>query len=90
MKTSRSKAVFNGLFVCLIGLVVYLIPAFVVAFRLAFEMGSQRQSSAAISAQISQRIAALYAENWLPQVGLIVLVILVLVWRQRTRVARQG
>lgn len=90
MKTSRGKALLNALFICLIGFVVYMIPAFVVAFRLAFETGSQRQSSAAISAQISQRIAAMYAENWLPQLGLIVIVGVLAVWRYRTLVARQG
>jgi hypothetical protein len=90
MKTARGKAFLDGLFVCLIGLAVYMIPAFVVAFRLAYEMGSQRQSSAAISAQISQNIAALYAGNALPQVGLIAIAIGVLVWRQRTLFARQA
>ena len=90
MKTARGKAVLGGLFVCLIGLAVYMIPAFVVAFRLAFELASQKLASAAISAQISQKIAAMYAENWLPQVGLIAIVIGVLVWRQRTLFARQA
>jgi uncharacterized Tic20 family protein len=89
MKTARGKAFLDGLFVCLIGLGVYLTPAFVVAFRLANELASQKQGSAAISAQISQTIARLYAENWLPQVGLIVIVVGVLVWRRRTRVARK-
>ncbi len=90
MKTHRGKAFLDGLFVCLIGLAVYMTPAFVVAFRLAFELASQKQRSAAISAQISQSIAALYAENVLPQVGLIAIVIGVLVWRQRTLFARQA
>ena len=89
MKTSRGKALLNALFICLIGLVVYMIPAFVVAFRLPFELGPQGQSSAAISAQISQKIAAMYAENWLPQLGLIVIVGLLAVWRYRTVAARQ-
>lgn len=90
MKTARGKAVLGGLFVCLIGLAVYMIPAFVVAFRLAFELASQKLASAAISAQISQKIAAMYAENWLPQVGLMVVVGLLAVWRYRTLLARQG
>ena len=88
MKTSRSKVLLNGLVVCLIGFAVYMIPAFVVAFRLAFEMGSQRQSSAAISATIGQKIAAMYAENWLPQGGLIIIVGLLVVWR--VRAAKRG
>ena len=46
--------------------------------------------SSAISAQISQKIAAMYAENWLPQLGLIVIVGLLAVWRYRTVAARQG
>jgi hypothetical protein len=90
MKTARGKAFLDGLFVCLIGLAVYMTPAFVVAFRLANELTSQKQGSAAISAQISQTIARLYAENWLPQVGLLFVVIGVLVWRRRTLLARQA
>ena len=90
MRTARGKALLDGLFVCLMGLAVYMTPAFVVAFRLANELASQKQGSAAISATIGQKIAAMYAENWLPQVGLIVIVVGVLVWRQRTRVARQA
>ncbi len=81
MKTSRSKVLLNALVVCLIGFAVDMIPAFVVAFGLAFEMGSQRQSSATISATIGQKIAAVYAENGLPQVGLIIIVGLLVVWR---------
>jgi len=79
-----------GLFSGPLGLGVYSHRAGVVAFRLATELRPQKQGSAAISAQISRSIAAMYAENWLPQVGLIVIVVGVLVWRQRTRVARKG
>ncbi|MBK9093321.1 MAG: hypothetical protein IPM84_11175 [Anaerolineae bacterium] len=44
-------------------------------------MGPQKQGSAAISQQISQKIATLYAGSWLLQVGLIVVVGLLVVWR---------
>jgi hypothetical protein len=81
MKTSRGKALLNGLLAWFIGFVLYMVPAFVVAFRLAFEMGSQRQGSAAISEQIGQKIAAMYAGSLLLQVGLIVIVGLLVVWR---------
>ena len=83
MKTSRSKVLLNGLVVGLVGFAVYMIPALVVAFGLAFEMGSQRQGSAAISATISRKIAAMYAENGWLQVGLIIIVGLLTVWRVR-------
>jgi tetrahydromethanopterin S-methyltransferase subunit G len=83
MNTSRRRAFLNGLVIGLIGLAVYMLPAFVVAFRLASELSSQRQASAVISAQISQQIGALYAQNWLPQIGLIIIVGLAIAWRVR-------
>jgi hypothetical protein len=58
-----------------------MVPAFVVAFQQAFEMGSQRQGSAAISEQIGQKITAMYAGSWLLQVGLIIIVGLLVMWR---------
>ncbi len=81
MNTFRGKALLNGLLAWFIGFALYMLPAFVVAFRLAFEMGHQKQGSAAISEQISQTIATLYAGSWLLQVGLIVIVGLLVVWR---------
>ena len=81
MNTSRGKALLNGLLAWFIGFALYMVPAFVVAFRLAFEMGSQRQGSAAISEQIGQEIASMYAGSWLLQMGLIVIVGLLVVWR---------
>ncbi|MGB2774831.1 MAG: hypothetical protein WBF31_21175, partial [Anaerolineae bacterium] len=81
MNTSRGKALLNGLLAWFIGFALYMLPAFVVAFPLAFEMGPQKQGSAAISQQISQKIATLYAGSWLLQVGLIVVVGLLVVWR---------
>ena len=81
MNTFRGKALLNGLLAWFIGFALYMLPAFVVAFRLAFEMGPQKQGSAAISQQISQKIATLYAGSWLLQVGLIVVVGLLVVWR---------
>ena len=81
MNTSRGKALLNGLLAWFIGFALYMLPAFVVAFRLAFEMGPQKQGSAAISQQISQKIATLYAGSWLLQVGLIVIIGLLVVWR---------
>ena len=81
MNTFRGKALLNGLLAWFIGFALYMLPAFVVAFRLAFEMGPRKQGSAAISQQISQKIATLYAGSWLLQVGLIVVVGLLVVWR---------
>ena len=81
MNTFRGKALLNGLLAWFIGFALYMLPAFVVAFRLAFEMGPQKQGSAAISQQISQKIATMYAGSWLLQVGLIVIVGLLVVWR---------
>ena len=81
MNTFRGKALLNGLLAWFIGFALYMLPAFVVAFRLAFEMGPRKQGSAAISQQISQKIATLYAGSWLLQVGLIVMVGLLVVWR---------
>ena len=81
INTSRGKALLNGLLAWFIGFALYMLPAFVVAFRLAFEMGPQKQGSAAISEQISQKIATMYAGSWLLQVGLIVVVGLLVVWR---------
>ena len=81
MNTFRGKALLNGLLAWFIGFALYMLPAFVVAFRLAFEMGPQKQGSAAISQQISQKIATLYAGSWLLQVGLIIIVGLLVVWR---------
>lgn len=81
MNTFRGKALLNGLLAWFIGFALYMLPAFVVAFRLAFEMGPRKQGAAAISQQISQTIAALYAGSWLLQVGLIVTVGLLVVWR---------
>lgn len=81
MNTFRGKALLNGLLAWFIGFALYMLPAFVVAFRLAFEMGPQKQGSAAISERISQEIATLYAGSWLLQVGLIVMVGLLVVWR---------
>ncbi|MFZ1403306.1 MAG: hypothetical protein WAW03_09490 [Anaerolineae bacterium] len=81
MNTFRGKALLNGLLAWFIGFALYMLPAFVVAFPLAFEMGPQKQGSAAISQQISQKIATLYAGSWLLQVGLIVVVGLLVVWR---------
>ena len=81
MNTSRGKALLNGVLAWFIGFALYMLPAFVVAFRLAFEMGPRKQGSAAISQKISQKIATMYAGSWLLQVGLIVIVGLLVVWR---------
>lgn len=83
MNTSRRKAFLNGLAIGFIGLAIDLLPALVVAFRLAIELRSQRQAAAVISTQISQQIGALYAQNWLPQIGLIIIVGALIVWRVR-------
>lgn len=89
MNTFRGKALLNGLLAWFIGFALYMLPAFVVAFRLAFELGPRQQGAAAISQQISQQIAALYAGSWLLQVGLIVIVGLLVVWRAWA-VAKRG
>jgi hypothetical protein len=81
MTIFRGKALLNGLLAWFIGFALYMVPAFVVAFRLAFEMGSQRQDPAAIGEQISKKITTMYAGSWLLQVGLMVIVGLLVVWR---------
>ena len=81
MTICRGKALLNGLLAWSIGFALYMVPALIVAFRLASEMGSRRQDSAAISGQISRKIATMYAGSSLLQVGLIVIVGLLVVWR---------
>jgi hypothetical protein len=77
------RALLNGLFVWLVSLVIYMVPAFAYAFMLAAQLGPGAQDYAALSQQISQQISDLYEGNWFLLGGLLVIVAVLIFWRAR-------
>jgi len=77
------RALLNGLFVWLVSLVIYMIPAFAYAFMLAARLGRGAQDYAALGQQIRQQISGLYEGNWFLLGGLLVIVAVLIFWRAR-------
>jgi hypothetical protein len=75
------RAILNGLFVWLLSLIIFMLPAVLYATVLGAQLGPEMQDPAAVSQEISQRINAMYAGSWLLIVGLIVATAVLVFWR---------
>lgn len=78
------KALVNGIFVWILGFILYLIPALVVAFKMSFKLGPKSDNPAEISEQISRTIATIYQNNILLTIGFILVTALLIIWRARS------
>lgn len=78
------KAILNGLFVWLISLVIFMVPAFLYGTVLGAQLGPEMQDPAAVGQEISQRISELYAGSWLLLLGLAVITAVLIFWRAQS------
>ena len=78
------KAILNGLFVWLISLVIFMVPAFLYGTVLGAQLGPGMQDPAAVGQEISQRISELYAGSWLLLLGLAVITAVLIFWRAQS------
>jgi hypothetical protein len=77
------RALLNGLFVWLISLVLYLLPAFLLAFWLGAQLGPGAQDYAALGQEISKRVSTMYTEQWVLTGGAILITAILILWRAR-------
>jgi hypothetical protein len=77
------RALLNGLYVWLLSLVIWALPAVLYAYSLSTGGGSDAADSATLLARLGGAIGALYGQNWLLIVALIVITSVLVFWRAR-------
>ena len=77
------RALLNGLFVWLLSLAVYSVPAFAYAFARSMQLGPGAPDYGALGAQIAGEVSTIFAENWLLVVALVAITAVLTLWRAR-------
>ena len=77
------RALLNGLFVWLLSVIIWAVPAVLFAYSLSVSGGPGAPDSATLLSQFSGEIGRLYGQNVLLIVGLIVITAVLVFWRAR-------
>ena len=77
------RALLNGLFVWLISVAVYVVPALVYGFWQMTGMGPQLEGTSTLGQQVAQVATSLYEESPVLLVALILITTLLIFWRAR-------
>lgn len=77
------RAVLNGLFVWLISLAAYLVPAVAYVLVRSMQLAPTSPDYAALVEQIGQEVSAMFAENWVLVVALVAITAVLTLWRAR-------
>lgn len=78
------KAFLNGIFVWILGFIIYMIPGLIIAFKMGFELGPKSNDPSMIGKQIGQTIHGIYQNNLWLTIGFIVVTALLIFWRAGT------